>query len=655
MHMPKLNLPLAFAIVLTAASPLFAQNASSTVKDQEVKLIAVLKSDAPQKEKADACRELARIGTKDAVAPLAALLGDEMLGHMARYGLETIPDPSVDIALRDALGKLTGKPLVGVIGSLGARHDAKAVKPLAGFLQASDAEVLSAAARAMGKIGTADAAKALRNALPKTAAQNQTAICEGLFRCAEALAKSQPKEALAIYTQLNSLPGLPHQIRTGAMRGAILANGKPDLKLLKLQLASDDYLLFATAVRTTQEMPGAAVNRTLVAELNQPSVDRTVLVIQMLGRRADAAALPALFPMTKTGAKPVRLAALHALPQFGDASAVPILVEAMNDTDRDLAKAAQEGLAGIPGHASDAAVVTMLNSRDTTRRLTALDLMGRRRMTTSIPLLLEAARDTDVKIRSAALKKLGELGGPAEFPALLDLLIKAKESADLDAAEQALIAICSKAEKPESLTEKLIGSMAQARPEQKSVLLRVLNSIGGPAALRAVRTAVKDSDANVRATAIRALGAWKTADSAPDLLALAQTADNPTDKMLCLRSYLGLAANSDLPADQRLTMCRQVGDLAQKPEEKRLLLAALGTIQSPDSLVLIQPYLDDAAIREEAASACVTIAEKLLKGTDASKIAGQLLGPLQKVVEAKASDDLTKRATALLQKAKNQK
>ena len=119
-------------------------------------------------------------------------------------------------------------------------------------------------------------------------------------------------------------------------------------------------------------------------------------------------------------------------------------------------------------------------------------------------------------------------------------------------------------------------------------------------------------------------------------------------KRQCLRSYLGLAANSDLPADQRLTMCRQVGDLAQKPEEKKLLLAALGSIQSPDSLVLIQPYLDDAAIREEAASACVTIAEKLLKGTDASKIAGQLLGPLQKVVEAKASDDLTKRATACL-------
>jgi HEAT repeat protein len=655
MHMPKLNLPLAFAILLAAASPLFAQNASSTVKDQEVKLIAVLKSDAPQKEKADACRELARIGTKDAVAPLAALLSDEMLGHMARYGLETIPDPSVDIALRDALGKLTGKPLVGVIGSLGVRRDAKAVKPLAGFLQASDAEVLSAAARAMGKIGTADAAKALRDALPKTAAQNQAAICEGLFRCAEALAKSQPKEALAIYAQLNSLPGLPHQIRSGALRGAILANGKPDLKLLKLQLASDDYLLFATAVRITQEIPGKEATETLVSQLNQPSADRQILVIQMLGRRADTAALPALLPLTKTEPKPVRLAALRALPQFGDAAAVPVLVDLMSDPDRELAKAAQEGLAGLPGHAADAAVMTMLNSNDTARRLTALDLMGRRRMTTSIPALIKAAGDTDAKIGRAAVKKLGELGSPAQLPVLLELLGKAKESADLDAAEQALIMICAKADKPELLTGKLKASLAQAPSEQKRVLLRVLNSIGGKDALQAVRASVKDADAEVRATAIRVLGAWKTADSAPDLLALAQTADNPTDKMLCLRSYLGLAANTDLPADQRLTMCRQVAGLVQKPEEKKLLLAALGSIQSPDALALIQPYLDDATIREEAASAGVTIADKLLKGTDASKIAGKLIEPLQKIVDANAGDDLTKRAQALLQKAKNQK
>ena len=50
------------ALLLTCATATFAKAAQSTAKEQVAKLCAVLSSDAPQKEKADACRELARIG-----------------------------------------------------------------------------------------------------------------------------------------------------------------------------------------------------------------------------------------------------------------------------------------------------------------------------------------------------------------------------------------------------------------------------------------------------------------------------------------------------------------------------------------------------------------------------------------------------------------
>ena len=136
----KTFVPLAgVAAVMVAASPLaFAQKPQASPKDQEAKLIAVLKSDAPRKAKADACRELGRVGTRDAVAPLAALLCNEELSHMARYGLEPIPDPSVDTALRDALDKVKGRLEVGVIGSIGVRRDPKAVPALVKRLGDSD-------------------------------------------------------------------------------------------------------------------------------------------------------------------------------------------------------------------------------------------------------------------------------------------------------------------------------------------------------------------------------------------------------------------------------------------------------------------------------------------------------------------------------------
>ena len=98
-------------LTLGVVSSPYATCAPPADKEREAKLIAVLKSDAQLKDKADACRELSIIGTKACVAPLAALLRDEKLSHLARYGLEPIPDPAVDEALRAALSELKGRPL----------------------------------------------------------------------------------------------------------------------------------------------------------------------------------------------------------------------------------------------------------------------------------------------------------------------------------------------------------------------------------------------------------------------------------------------------------------------------------------------------------------------------------------------------------------
>jgi HEAT repeat protein len=202
------------AVLAGASPPPGAEPPPASAKDQEAKLIAVLTSDFPRKAKADACRELGRIGTREAVAPLAGLLSDPELSHMARYGLEPIPHPAVDTALREALDKVRGRLLVGVIGSISVRHDPKAVPLLIKRLNDRDREVAQAAARALGRIGTLDAATALEKALPIAPVENRLAICEGLFRCADALRiQGQRTDAVKIYEQLRtaSVPDYVHQ------------------------------------------------------------------------------------------------------------------------------------------------------------------------------------------------------------------------------------------------------------------------------------------------------------------------------------------------------------------------------------------------------------------------------------------------------------
>ena len=651
--MSKLKMSYVLFITLFSgiALQLCSQTVSAAANEEVDKLISVIKSDAPHKEKADACRRLAIVGTKDAVAPLAELLADEKLSHMARYALEPIPDPAVDKALRDALGKLKGGPLVGVIGSIGVRGDAAAVAALKEKMLDSDLQVSQATARALGSIGTLDAAKALQHALPKAKKENQLAMCEGLFRCAEALAaKDLRSQAVAIYDRLLSCE-VPHQVRSGALRGAILARPQKDgLQLLKQNLLSDDWILFSAAVQTSQELPGSQVTKVLAAELEKLPVDNQIFIIQTLGTRGDPTALGKIFALAVMGLKPVRLAAIRALPEIADPSAVPVLVVLLNDADDEISKTARECLAALPGPEADAAVMGLLNSNITEQRLISLELIGRRRMVTSIETLLKTARDPDAKVRQAALKEVGELGGPAELPALLKLFMNLKTPQDLTTAEQALRNICVQLDDRQSCTGKLISLMTQAGPAQKSALLGVLKTLGGTDALQAVQEALNDSDDEVHSAAIRALCAWKNTEAAPDLLRLAQTAANSKDKTLCLRAYLGMASRPDVLLDDRLSMCRKGGELVQQDEEKRLLLAALGGIESVDTLVMIVPYLNESAVRDAAGTACVSVGEKIVQ-----KKPNEVAQAMKKVIKAVDNKDVKKRARKILANANKAK
>ena len=627
--------------------------AQTPAKEQEAKLIAVLQSTADSTAKADACRELARIGTADAVPALAALLTEEKLAHMARYGLETVPDPAVDAALRDALGKLKGRLLVGVIGSIGVRQDAQAVSALAGLLKNPDAEVVQAAARALGMIGTADAAKILLGTLPTVAAPNQLALCEGLFRCAETLAaKGQPDQAIAIYDALRNLKQAPHQVLAGAWRGAILTRQQDGLPLLLEAMRSTDPGLVTAAERIAMEMKGTGVTKVLADELTKVPADRQLLLCNVLGKRGDDAALPALLALAKAGDKAARLAAIRAATELANAGAAAPWIELLKDPDAEVAQAAATGLAALPGAAVDTIVIRSLNEPDPALRLKMIEMVRQRRITTALPQVLKIRDDKDEAMRTAAIRCYAELAGEAELDGLIDKLVKTTHPGEISAIERALATICAAASNPKACAQKLVDALPKATAEAQPALLRTLGVVGGADALKAVRSAVDNPAKDVHTAAIRVLCEWKTGDAAPLLLALAKTSSTPVDKILSLRGYLGMAARKDLPARDRLVICQESAPMIQRNDEKLLLLGALAKLANADSLNLIVAYLDDPAVKREAVAAVMAIAEKRAKNqqTASAKTA------LEKVLAAAADNPATvKRAQELLQQINNEK
>jgi glutamate racemase len=95
-------------------------------------------------------------------------------------------------------------------------------------------------------------------------------------------------------------------------------------------------------------------------------------------------------------------------------------------------------------------------------------------------------------------------------------------------------------------------------------------------------------------------------------------------------------------------MCKDAAELVQRVEEKKLLLAALGGISSPEAIAQILPFADDSAVREEACVAVVNIAERMAKSRTATKLAPKVVAALEKVGQTTANADLAKRAKTLV-------
>jgi len=162
-------------------------------------------------------RQLALIATVASVPAVAPLVVDDDLSFFARNVLEHIPGPESDKALRDAIAKATGKTRIGIINSVGRRRDAASL-PLLVKIMGEDPDSAAAAAKAVGEIGTPEAAKALVAARGKGTPVVQTAVADGMLICVDRfIAAGQHSQAISLL-ELLTADSQPANIRMAANR-----------------------------------------------------------------------------------------------------------------------------------------------------------------------------------------------------------------------------------------------------------------------------------------------------------------------------------------------------------------------------------------------------------------------------------------------------
>ncbi len=633
-------------IVAMSAGTVAQDRPAADVKQRD--LIAVLQSDAPKSEKAITCKKLAIYGTEQSVPALAPLLADKELASWARIALEAIPGTAADTALRNALGKLQGRLLVGVINSIAVRRDVGAVDTIVQKLDDANASVASAAAVALGHIGGEKAAKALTKSLAIAPSGVRSAVAEGCILCAERfLAHDRTAEAVKLYDTVRKAD-VPDQRHLEAIRGAILARQSAGLPLLIKQLRSEDKKRLGIGLRTARELPGRNVTEALAVELNRLNPDRRPLLLLALADRSDSAVLPIVHKAAQSSPKELRITAINILIRLGDVSCVPVLLKAATEDDAKLEQAAMETLVRLPGKDVDADLLARLPQARGKLQQVLIELSGQRQISSALPAVVLSLHDVDAEIRGAAVRTISIIGQDQQTADLVKLLQNTNNSSERAGIRKALLAISGRC--GVKCIPHLKPLTQSSDNELHIIGLHAFAIVGGSDALAAVKSAIETAEPPAQDEAVRILSNWpnnwpEDSEAGQALLMLATSAKKMPHQVLGLRGYLQyIRGNKKLSNERKVSKVKDMLSHIKRPEEKWQAIAVLGEAPSASALELLTTLAEDPAVVEEAYSAMVRITAKDIRGVSRN----QRRQVLQTVAEKSRNDGTKQRARKTL-------
>jgi HEAT repeat protein len=414
-------------------------------------------------------------------------------------------------------------------------------------------------------------------------------------------------------------------------------------------LKGEDESMQSMAISLIRDMPGPEVTKVLARELPNLSARGQMQLLSALADRGDRSALPAVIAAAKAKDESVRVAALKAIGDLGDASSVGLLAGTAAATRGAEQKAARESLYRLRGPKIDETVLAAIPSAEVRVKVELIRSTGERNIAAGVEILLKTARDKDAKVRRETLRVLKTIAEPKYLPALVKLLVDVQSSVDRREAEKTVTAVAHKISDKNRQAEAVLAALPSVKKEGgRCSLLRVLGKIGDDSALAVLRAGLKDKSAVVKGACIRALAEWPTAVPAADLLKVVQAADNKLHHVLALRGYVRLIGlDSSRPAEEMIGMYRQAMSLASNTSEKKMVLSGLANIKSLAALQMAAAYMEDKNLQQEAEVAVVKIAEATLGSYPAESKAA-----LQKVIQISKNDFLRKQAQELLNRIK---
>ncbi len=514
--------------------------------------VAALKAAA----EAGAARQ--RAVSVDGLLHCAEILGDSNTG--AAHALYS------QIVERWGTGDAGTAAYLGMIRTGGPEADDLITKALL----SEDPMLWNAALVAVREPGTA---ATVTQACAELAGQVPRGVLPGLI---EALA--QRGERAAAPALIGLIEDDAPEIAASAVRALAQVGDESAVPALVNAAAHGDEAVRPVAMETLAQLNAAGVAEALVSRLKGADGAEATVLAKTLGQRREAASVPALRSLVSGEDAGVRVAAVQALAEVGDAKDAALLcemvVKAQDDKERAAATRALvalgDRLATPPEFVE--AVLAGVHGDDVALRCAMLGVCGRLRHPEFLKALDGAKDDANAVVKDAAVRALAGSEDPDALPCLLALLDTATDPAHRVFAFRGIARLTGSATGVDEAAreDSLLRAIALAKsPEEKRSILSALGGCPTLGTMKAVEAEFGSPDVIEEAIAAwgqiaRALAPTHSNEVSEGLafvLAAADKAGVSKDAMPGVTAVMKALAAAPVPGDrvrfERVALDRQ--------------------------------------------------------------------------------------------------
>jgi hypothetical protein len=269
-----------------------------------------------------------------------------------------------------------------------------------------------------------------------------------------------------------------------------------------------------------------------------------------------------------------------------------------------------------------------------------------RKADAAVPMLLRQAAGTDEAVAKMSMKALADLAGPNELPHVLDIVCSNATESVRSEAELTAVTMAKMIAPPADRSAVVLDRLDKVQDTRsRCALLRVIGGIADPTSLPVLKKALADPDAEVARTALRILAEWPDGSASEILLQTAASATDSTTIILALRGAIrGIGLQKDKSTPERIAAYQKVVSLAaDRPEEKKRILAGLAELQDPEILPLVAGQLGDPAVADEVEQALLQLASRLPRDS-------AIVDALNKLIQATSKQSVRLQAGEILKR-----